>query len=443
MRKPNTKEESNKSKEAAKKLQVLSVLIKEKAFARTIEILWNKLGHGGPTIVQNIKGLDKYEPKTMDRHWKTFTVKFRITDDGIFRLEETLKKYNDLKKMYRGRVDSLELLKTIENPTAERITRTMTFLNKCDIHEKVAFVGLAIYDEMMERKEFTVIAYCDKLRNLFTKLWPQQNFAISNQFKGTEFIDENQEIYKLNSIVQTNFNYLLMKQEYDRIKDIPYTTCFRNSFQRTDIETGSYWLEENSGRIWYVNDHVVRNGIDIYVMAIFEEYSTKCSEVYEFTFWDGDTVSVICLPQTLLGYYDYSLDGKSMEFSSDEGFNRHKLPTKLLRTGIENPAVKFLNEGMDEESINDAAQTYICDAITDVIISRQHLTVTTTNGTYTIEREKYPDIKNIHPDDEAYIMVLNEKEFIIFRGNYPLNIPLEDFEPLTNEEMIKELGLDK
>lgn len=200
------------TKEDGKKLKVLSGLIKENAFARTDKKLWSEiLGLAAPTIVQNIKGQKIDTTETMDRHWRTFTDKFKITDDGMYRLEETMTKYKKLKETCRRGVDSLGLLKMIENPTAEKITRTMTFLDKCDIHEKIAFVGLAIYDEMMKRKEFTIIAYCNRLRELFNELWPHQSFAIRNQFTGQEFIDENEEICKLYSIVQTNFNYLLMK----------------------------------------------------------------------------------------------------------------------------------------------------------------------------------------------------------------------------------------
>lgn len=432
-----SKEEEEKVlKEALKKQQVLSILIKENAFSRNDKQLWNMLGHSSPTIVQKIKEKIISKPETIDNHWNNFTKRFQITEEGMCRLLDTLEKYNDLKKTFRKGVGSLELLEVIENPATEKITRTMTFLNKCNIHEKTAFVGLAVYDEMMKEKKFTIIAYYDKLRKLFYELWPHRNFAINKHFMGIELIDITEEFSKLDSIVQTTFNYLLMKQEYEKIRNIPYTNCFNNLFQRTDIETDSFWLEENTARIWYVSAHIVQNEIDGYLMAVFDEYNTKCSEVYLFEFWNEYTVSVSCLPQKHLGYYDYKLsdNGDSMEFTSDEGFSRHKLPAKLLRVGTENPAVKFLKSGMDEESINDAAELYVCDVVTDVTISRKRLTVTTIDGAYSIKRDKCPDIRNLHPDDECYLMILREKVFVIFRGDYILNIPLEDFELLTNEE---------
>lgn len=446
MRTPINKEQNQKlSKESSHKLKILSNLIKENAFSHNDKKLWGKLGYRAPTVVQNIKEQNLGKDTTVNRHWENFTKKFAITDDGIYCLFDTLEKYNKLKKTNRKGFTSLELLKVIENPAVEKNTRTMMYLDKCNIYEKIAFVGLAIYDEMMERKDVTRLAFCGKLRKLFNELWPHRDFFISRHFIGLEFIDITIESSKLDSIVQTNFNYLLMKQEYERIRNIPYTNCFNNSFKRVDIDTDSFWVEENTGRIWYVNEHVLQNGIDIYIIAVFDEYSTKCSEVYQFEFFDGNTVGISSLPQTFLGYYDYKLsdNGDSMEFTSDEGFSRHKLPAKLLRVGSESPAVKLLKKGMNEESINEAAQLYVYDVITDVTISRQYLIVITTNGTYFIERYKYPDIKNLHPDDEAFLMISNKKEFVIFRGNYALNIPLEDFEPLTNEMIIKQLGLDE
>ena len=435
MRTPINKEErSNLTKESENKLKVLSYLIKENVFSRNDKELCKQLGHSAPTVVQNIKKQNLGKDSTVNHHWKSFTTKFKITDEGIYRLEDTLMKYNELKRISRKGLDSYELLGMIEKPPTEKMTKVMKFLSTCDIYEKLAFVGLAIYDELIESKNITFLYYYEKLHELFNKLWSNRNTAICNQFTGLDSFDKNAKVDKLFTIIQTNYNYLLMKQEYEKIKDMPYTYCYNDFFSRTYIEVGSFWVVEHFEQIWYVYDHVVRNGIDIYVMAIFDKYSTKCIEVYRLDFWSATDVCVTRMSQTLPVFYGYSLsdDSKIIQFSYDDANNVYNLPAKLVRNGIENPAVKFLKEGMDEDSIVDVAQIYIYDAITDVNISRQYLTVDTINGTYRIDRDKYPDIKNLHPDDEAFLADINGKEYIIFRGDYALNIPLQEFELLAD-----------
>ena len=85
------------------------------------------------------------------------------------------------------------------------------------------------------------------------------------------------------------------------------------------------------------------------------------------------------------------------------------------------------SEGMNEESINEAAQLYVYDVITDVTISRQYLIVVTINGTYFIERYKYPDIKNLHPDDEAFFDDFKQKGIRYFPWELCSEHPIRRF----------------
>lgn len=432
-----SKEEKAKLlKEALKKQQVLSCLIKEDAFSRNDNQLWNMLGHSSSTIVQNIKGQSISKPDTIDNHWNNFTKRFKITDEGMYRLLDTLEKYNREPLHKRNNPNyTLNLLKRADKLYEQR---------KEGVYEFLAFVGLGIYEEMCMQRNYENEIFLEKLRSLFMKIWPDKDFIINNRclnFFPLDMPELSMEISKYSTIICTTALYFCYKGDNTSARNMPYSIIFKDSFPYVSLGESTYWVTDEPGNIWYVYFENLEDNekYSCSSIAVFEPYVTKCAEIIRLVFITNKLV-MIGSYEKVYGFYEYTIadDGKSVAFENPFG-NTYKLPEHIYLSCCEaDDRVRFLKKNKDEDSILDLRHLRKFIEITDIAISRTYITVGIPDGVntrkYIMSREKCPDLHHIHPDTPVYYLNREGKDFVAFTGDYPLCLSLEDFEPLTNEE---------
>lgn len=432
MRTPINKEQNQKlSKESSHKLKILSNLIKENAFSHNDKELWRKLGYSAPTVVQNIKEQNLGKDTTVNRHWKNFTEKFQITDDGMYRLLDTLEKYNREPLCKRNKPNyTLNLLKLADKLYEQR---------KEGFYEMLAFVGLGIYEEMYMQRNYEFEIFLEKLRSLFMKIWPDKDFIINNKISHfSPFFADIQglpmTVTKYLTIVFTNSFYFIYKDDNTSIRNIPYSILYKNIYPDVKLGENSYWVTDDTDNIWYVYLEDRYSHI-----AVFEPYVTKCKETICLVFVTNKWVMIHNF-EKYYGLYEYAItdDGRSVAFKNPFG-NAYNLPGQIhFSCGEVDDRIRFLNNNKDEDSILDIQHILKLKEITDITISRTYITIGIPDDVntrkYIMSREKCPDLHHIHPDTPAYYLNREGKDFVAFTGDYPLCLSLEDFEPLTNEE---------